>query len=164
MPIHYLKQCWNIVNSTLRNKLQWNFNQNSNIFIQENVFESVVCCEMVAILSQPQCVKPVKSPLWFQNNGRCLQGRQLSVAASLNLVYHEFRISCYRYIVLTMSMLWACHLFGFLWPLLMMLSWHGNAFYITVSLRRTTGPFVRGIHWSLVLLPHKVKLWCNLCH
>ena len=37
-----------IVNRTLRNKLQWNFN--SNIFIQENAFENVVW-EMVAILA-----------------------------------------------------------------------------------------------------------------
>ena len=38
-PIHYLNHChW-----TLWNKLQWNFNQNSNIFIQENAFEHVVC-------------------------------------------------------------------------------------------------------------------------
>ena len=44
----YLNQCGNIVNWTLRNKLQWNFNQNSNIFIQENAPESVVC-EMAAI-------------------------------------------------------------------------------------------------------------------
>ena len=32
-----------------------NFNRNSNIFIQENGFECVVC-EMAAILSRPQCV------------------------------------------------------------------------------------------------------------
>ena len=38
------------------NELQWNFNRNSNIFIQENEFESVVF-EMAAILSRPQCVK-----------------------------------------------------------------------------------------------------------
>ena len=38
------------------NKFQWNFNQNFNIFIQENAFESVVC-EMAAMLSRPQCVK-----------------------------------------------------------------------------------------------------------
>ena len=31
------------------NKLQWNLNRNSYIFIQENVFESVIC-EMAAIL------------------------------------------------------------------------------------------------------------------
>ena len=37
------------------NKFQWNFDRNSNIFIQENAFESVVC-EMTAILSRPQCV------------------------------------------------------------------------------------------------------------
>ena len=36
---HYQNQCWNIVNKTLRNKLQWFFCRNSNIFIQENAFE-----------------------------------------------------------------------------------------------------------------------------
>ena len=55
-PSHYLNQCWNIVNSNLRNKLQWNNKQNSFIFIQENAFENVVC-EMTAILSRPLCVK-----------------------------------------------------------------------------------------------------------
>ena len=54
-PSHYLNQCCNIVNWTLRNKLEWNFNQNSNTFIEENTFENVVC-EMLSILSQPQCV------------------------------------------------------------------------------------------------------------
>ena len=47
---HYLNQCWNIVNWTLGNKLQWNLNQNLHNFIQENVFENVVW-EMSAILS-----------------------------------------------------------------------------------------------------------------
>ena len=45
----------NIVNWTLRNIFQRNFTQNSNIFIQENTLENVVC-EMAAILSRPQCV------------------------------------------------------------------------------------------------------------
>ena len=49
-------QWWDIVNWTLRNKLQWNFNQYSYIFIQENSFENVVC-EMASILSRPQCDK-----------------------------------------------------------------------------------------------------------
>ena len=53
-PLYYLKQCWDIVNWTLRKKLQWNFNQNCDIFIQANAFESVVC-EMAAIFSRPQC-------------------------------------------------------------------------------------------------------------
>ena len=54
VPSHYLNQCWNIVNWNFRNKLQWNFNRNSNIFIQENALENVVC-EMASILSRPQC-------------------------------------------------------------------------------------------------------------
>ena len=34
-PSHYLNHCWNIVNWTLWNKLQWNCNRNSNIFIKK---------------------------------------------------------------------------------------------------------------------------------
>ena len=34
-PSHYVNQCWIIVNWTLRNKLQWNLNRNSNIFIEK---------------------------------------------------------------------------------------------------------------------------------
>ena len=48
MPSHYPNQCWNIVNWTYRNKPQWNFNRNSNIFIEENTFGNVVW-EMSAI-------------------------------------------------------------------------------------------------------------------
>ena len=70
-PSHYLNQCWDIVNWTPRNKLQWNFNRNSYIFIQENRFENVVW-KMAAILARPQCVKFVPiiclsstpSPVW----------------------------------------------------------------------------------------------------
>ena len=48
-----MNHCCNIVYWTLRNKLPWNFNRNSNIFIQENALEDVVC-EMASILSRPQ--------------------------------------------------------------------------------------------------------------
>ena len=44
------------VNWNLTNKLQWELMRNSQIFIQENAFENVVC-EMTAISSRPQCVK-----------------------------------------------------------------------------------------------------------
>ena len=40
-PRHYLNQCWNIVNWSLRNKRKWNLNQNLYIFIQENPFKNV---------------------------------------------------------------------------------------------------------------------------
>ena len=50
VPNHYLNQYWFIVNWTLRNKLQWNFNQSYNSFGQENAFENVVR-KLAAILS-----------------------------------------------------------------------------------------------------------------
>ena len=49
-PSHYLNQCWIIVNWTLRNKRQWNFNQNTKLFIHENASENIIF-EMAAILS-----------------------------------------------------------------------------------------------------------------
>ena len=43
VPSHYLNQNWLIVNWTLGNKFQWNFNRKSIIFIRENAFGIVVC-------------------------------------------------------------------------------------------------------------------------
>ena len=63
----YLDQCWNMVNLTLGNKFQWNFNRNSNIFIQENAIKNVVC-EMAFILSRPQCVKKARAFIRMTNN------------------------------------------------------------------------------------------------
>ena len=42
-PCHHLNQCWVIVDWAIWNKLLWNFNGYSNILIQENAFENVVC-------------------------------------------------------------------------------------------------------------------------
>ena len=50
-PSHYLNQFWVIVNWNLRNKFQWNFNQNTKFLIYQNSSE-YICCEMVTILSR----------------------------------------------------------------------------------------------------------------
>ena len=47
--------CWLIVNWTLKNKPQWNWNQNTKLFIHKNAFEKIVC-EMAAILSRRRWV------------------------------------------------------------------------------------------------------------
>ena len=52
-PSHYLNQCWNIVNSNLRNKLQWNFNLIH--FHWRKCIWNVVR-KTAAILSRLQCV------------------------------------------------------------------------------------------------------------
>ena len=41
--IIYMNQWWFIVNWTHRNKFQWNFDKNLQIFIQENEFQNVSC-------------------------------------------------------------------------------------------------------------------------
>ena len=64
MSCHYLNQWWNIFNWTLGNKFQWNFHQNTTIFIHENAFENIFWI-MVAILSGPRCnpmMRRVKTP------------------------------------------------------------------------------------------------------
>ena len=45
---HYLNQCWVIINWTIGNRLQWNFNQNTRLFIHESAPENIVC-KMAAI-------------------------------------------------------------------------------------------------------------------
>ena len=61
---YYQSQCWDIVNFTLRDKLQWKVYCNTYIilsyylisFVEENAFEIYVC-KMADILFRPQCVK-----------------------------------------------------------------------------------------------------------
>ena len=59
-PSHYQKQCWNIVDSYLWNKLQRNRKRNSNIFIQGNALENMAGA---AILSRSQCVNSI----WWEH-------------------------------------------------------------------------------------------------
>ena len=102
LPSHYLNQCWNIVDWTLGNKLKWNLNQNSNIFIQANAFENVIW-KMVAYLCCPQCVK--------HRNGieRCSNANFSSLVAQ--------KVSLWYLVVLLMiTQLAPWQLFNSLWP------------------------------------------------
>ena len=64
VPCHYLNQCHVIVSWNLRNKLQWNSNQNTKLFIHKNAFENTVC-EMAAILSRKGWVNMDKVQSWL---------------------------------------------------------------------------------------------------
>ena len=75
---------WNIVNLTLRNKLQWNVYWNSYFFIQENACENVVC-EKAAILSRPQCVKENQSQQSIANGVNTYWNVQYIVVLFLSL-------------------------------------------------------------------------------
>ena len=72
-PSHYLSQRLVIVNWTLRNELQWNFNQNTKLFIHENASENIVC-EMGAILSREDALREsllleIRSSYWCRALG-----------------------------------------------------------------------------------------------
>ena len=66
-------QSWNIVNWTLGNKLQWNLNLNSNIFIQENAFENFVWNGIHFASAPIQCVETtgVRKTLQLRTKCRC---------------------------------------------------------------------------------------------
>ena len=73
VPSHYLKnQCWNIVNCTLRNKLQWNFNRNLKIFIHENAFE-MSSAKSQNFFYWPQCVNSCYGSLAAFSNMKVIQ-------------------------------------------------------------------------------------------
>ena len=55
-PVTGDNQYWVIVNWTLMNKLHWNFDQNTKLFIHKNAPENIVC-EMTATLSRRGWVK-----------------------------------------------------------------------------------------------------------
>ena len=71
MPGHYLNQCWGIVNWTLRNKLQWNFNKNTKLLIHRNANENIIY-EMAAILSSWRWV----TLLWRHNEHDSVSNHQ----------------------------------------------------------------------------------------
>ena len=64
-PDHWLNQCWLDINSTLRNKFQWNLNQNTEFFFHNHAFE-VVVCQLSAILFRLQCFYKTSRALLIQ--------------------------------------------------------------------------------------------------
>ena len=54
--INCLQWYLTLLKCILGNKLKWNFNRKSHIFIQENAIERHVVCEVASILFRPQCV------------------------------------------------------------------------------------------------------------
>ena len=58
---HFLNQCWRIVNWNMGNIPQWNLDENTIIFIQQNTFENVLC-NIVAISLRPQTGKTILLP------------------------------------------------------------------------------------------------------
>ena len=61
-PSHCLNQCWIIVNWTLGNNIQWNYNNDKYILILENAFRYIVC-KTAAILFRLRCDKCIVN-LW----------------------------------------------------------------------------------------------------
>ena len=65
---HYLNQWWLFVKWTLRNKLQWNLNQNKHKFFQENARLNVIC------RCQPFCSSFNVLPYNFRQSSESKQG------------------------------------------------------------------------------------------
>ena len=132
MPSHYLNQCRNIINWTLRNKLQWNFSRNYNFVIHENVFESVVC-EMAAMLSRPQCVKCLRRILKSRDhlNPHQIVSGSMCGSVTREAYGHVMNFTAHDNVVIPDDDVIKWKHFPRYWP------------------------FVRGIHRSPVNSPHK---------
>ena len=75
----YMNHCWNIVILTLVNKLHWNFYPNSNIFIQENAFENVVC-EIASICLGLNMLKHITYSVWWNTPDNKAHGANMGPA------------------------------------------------------------------------------------
>ena len=110
----WLVAYWHIVNWILRNKLQWNHNQNSYIFIQENASESVIC-EMAAILSRGRWVNRLKPYevfiyQWFVSSSLQATAWRLFGSKPLlepMLIYHYFDPQEQTWANADLSLLWS---------------------------------------------------------
>ena len=81
VPSHYQNHCCVIVSWALRNKLQRNFDQNTNVFIHENASENIVY-EMAAILSM------FCSMFWWK-------------VPSVTLPYPSWRVNVWKLIIVS---------------------------------------------------------------
>ena len=75
-PSHYLNQYWNIVNSNLRNKLQWNFNRKPYISFRKVHFNMTSakwppCCRGLNVFNVMFCISDQYSTL---SSGLGIQG------------------------------------------------------------------------------------------
>ena len=108
---HYLNQCRNIVNWTFMNKLQWNFNRNSHISIQENSFESVLW-KMAAILSLPQCVT-----VWEDKSAMDKETKGFLASLEWSLLTNRNTVVCH--------MIWSIWKYVHWWvKIVLLLAWH----------------------------------------
>ena len=80
-----------IINWTLRNKLQWNFYQTTNIFIQENAYENVVS-ETAAIWSWGDEWRkyPYQMILWNVLHNHWYEGHANRRQTFLHIVFATF--------------------------------------------------------------------------
>ena len=97
VPSHYLNRCWYVVNWNLMNKHQWNLNQNSYIFIQENAFENVVCKNgghfVSAWYDWPACVITLVSGRSVARRWLDAWGTRPSATTKLTWPYMKYQVN-----------------------------------------------------------------------
>ena len=122
-PSHYLNQCWWIVNWTLGDKRQWNFNQNTKFFIHENAFENIVC-EMVSILSRGRWVNGdlymIVAADWIDGVCGCIYCSWNSIAK----LYVKKRSGSILVQVMTCWLMTPSHYLGQCWLIMIEVQWY----------------------------------------
>ena len=128
-PSHYLNKCWNSVNWTQGNIFQWNFNQNTIIFIQENAFGNVVCKMPTILFKSSMCwTKFWKQCRKSTSQFSPIQAIQLMVEETV--IYLTLNMRGPSYLGLTESISWL------LMPWLLTSPGHQQPWYWLCRIRR----------------------------
>ena len=106
MLSHYLNQCQYIVNWILRNKLQWNCNQNSYFFIKK-MHVKMLSAKYLPILSWPQCVKLWSRNVWWSGTFDRFIMYAINISSSGICLGMRSTNERHRYIVRTSLIGWA---------------------------------------------------------
>ena len=91
-PSHYLNQCWNIVDWTLRNKLQWNFNKKHTFSLKMHLKTSSAkqqpFCFGLNVLNVEETGHPFGSGIWWRHEMESFSAL-LAICAGKSTVHGE---------------------------------------------------------------------------
>ena len=170
MPSHYLKQCWHIVDKTLRNIFQLNLIQNPKVSIQKNALRNVVC-KISAIFSWPQCADADKDEMIFdQVHFTSTQKEQvLFSSGSHHILIYFFLFFIYTARLLSWDLWWYQVSIKFITPFSMrdtpICCWPESIYFITSTSCIETWikwPTFRRQHFQMHFLELNLCIWIHI--
>ena len=144
-PSQDLNQCCVIVDWTLRNKLQWTFNQNTKLFIHENAAQNIVC-EMAAILSRR---------IWINSKGFFSYRRHIASICTISIL----SIICQAHQTVSISTEWHRWPERSVWycpaTKTSIVAWEENLVFLIWELRNEMTEELRNVTWRTPLIHYR---------